>query len=188
MVDSAAGSRPSAIISLNRLMKRKQKMQRRFKGQFLQKVDSKGRMTLPADFRRVLENCDPEFQIDQVAQTILVYGDKRRPFFEGYSILSIAMVDEKISQMKTGSREQRAMERMFSGQAVHVYITESGQFVLTNKLREKLGITNEAFFTATGDTFQIWRPETFAEHEIDIEDLLDAGDDPKILLSRTAED
>jgi MraZ protein len=33
--------------------------------------------------------------------------------------------------------------------------------VLSPKLREKNGITNEAFFIASGDTFQIWAPDRY---------------------------
>ena len=36
-------------------------MARRFRGEIVQKVDGKGRVSIPAAFRRVLEQGDPEW-------------------------------------------------------------------------------------------------------------------------------
>ena len=45
---------------------------------------------------------------------------------------------------------------------------ETGRLVLPLKLREKIGLTvpGEALFLAAGDTFQIWKPETYEEQEV----------------------
>ena len=39
-----------------------QSLGRRFRGEGLYKVDSKGRVSIPALFRRVIESCDPNGQ------------------------------------------------------------------------------------------------------------------------------
>ena len=41
-------------------------------------------------------------------------------------------------------------------------------------LRDKLGISSEAYFIAMGDTFQIWKPEAFDASESAVDELLDA--------------
>jgi len=38
--------------------------------------------------------------------------------------------------------------------------------VLPAKLRQKIGLENEAFFIAAGDTFQVWKPETYEAEEL----------------------
>ncbi len=118
-------------------------------------------MSIPAAFRRVLEDCDPDWTDGLHSNLVLVYGDHRRKFIEGYSMISMDEVDGKISNMQRGSRERRYLEQMFSGQALQVQIDETGRLVLSPKLREKNGITNEAFFIASGDTFQIWAPDRY---------------------------
>jgi MraZ protein len=45
-------------------------------------------------------------------------------------------------------------------------VDETGRLVLPAKLRQKIGLDKEAFFIATGDTFQIWKPETYEEVEV----------------------
>ena len=34
------------------------------------------------------------------------------------------------------------------------------------RLRQKINLENEAFFIAAGDTFQIWKTETYEEEEL----------------------
>ena len=41
-----------------------------------------------------------------------------------------------------------------------------GRLVLPAKLRAKIDLDDEAFFIAAGDTFQIWKPETYETEEL----------------------
>ncbi|PIB24206.1 cell division/cell wall cluster transcriptional repressor MraZ [Amylibacter kogurei] len=148
-------------------------MAQRFKGEFVQKMDGKGRVSIPAAFRRVLEDCDPEHNPDREPQLVLVYGDHRREFIEGFTMTAMEEVDDKIAQLPRGSKPRRALERTFSGQAVQLQVNETGQIVLSPKLREKLGLTNQVFFIASGDTFQIWHPDTYEDQASAMDDYLD---------------
>ena len=62
----------------------------------------------------------------------------------------------------------------------------TGRLVLAKKLRDKIGITDEAVFVASGDTFQIWEPAAYAEHSASLEDWIedeaDEDFDPLTLL------
>ena len=58
------------------------------------------------------------------------------------------------------------LERLFSGLSEPAKVDETGRIVLSSKLRQKIGIEGEAFFIASGDTFQIWKPETYQEDEL----------------------
>ena len=69
---------------------------RRFRGESHHKVDSKGRVSIPASFRRVLEAADPNWQPGQNPELVIVYGDQRRNFLECYTIEAIEEVDAKI--------------------------------------------------------------------------------------------
>jgi transcriptional regulator MraZ len=156
-----------------------------FTGESTHKVDSKGRVSVPAAYRRVLEENDPDYANDKCPHLFLVYGDERRKFIEGYTVEAMAEVQAKISKKKRGTPKRRALERMFSGQTQQIQIDDTGRLVLSVRLREKLGITNEAFFIAANDTFQIWEPSTFAQTQAPIEALYqEYGDDfdPLMLL------
>ncbi len=166
-------------------------MARRFRGESTHKVDAKGRVSIPAAFRRVLEENDPDWTDGLNPNLIIVYGDKSRSFLEGYSMTAMDDVDEKIAKLPRGSKNRRMLERMFSGQAVQLQVDETGRLVLSPKLRDKIGITGEAFFIASGDTFQIWGPATYEAEASQFEDIyedFDEGFDPLTLLDTAPEE
>jgi len=139
---------------------------RRFRGESENKVDAKGRVSIPASFRRVLEQADPNWREGDTPELVIVYGDHRRKFLECYTMEAIAEVDAKIDAMNRGSKERKILERLFSGQSLPTTVDETGRLVLPAKLRHKIGLENAAFFIASGDTFQIWKPETYASEEL----------------------
>ena len=51
---------------------------RRFRGEGHHKVDGKGRVSIPASFRRVLESGDPDWTDGLNPNLVIVYGDHRR--------------------------------------------------------------------------------------------------------------
>ena len=141
-------------------------MVRRFRGESHHKVDGKGRVSIPALFRRVLEAGDPHWTDGLNPELVIVYGDHRRKFLECYTMEAIAEVDAKIAALPRGSVQRKMLERMFHGQSYPTSVDETGRIVLPAKLRTKIGIEDEAFFIAAGDTFQIWKPETYETEEL----------------------
>jgi len=139
---------------------------RRFRGESQHKVDGKGRVSIPALFRRVLEAGDPNWTEGLNPELVIVYGDHRRKFLECYTMEAIAEVDAKIAALPRGGMQRKMLERMFHGQSYPTSVDETGRIVLPAKLRAKIGIEDEAFFIAAGDTFQIWKPETYETEEL----------------------
>ncbi len=140
-------------------------MARRFRGESQHKVDGKGRVSIPALFRRVLEASDPNWREGDNPELVIVYGDHRRSYLECYTMAAIEEVDAKIDALPRGSMERKMLQRLFHGQSFPTSVDETGRLVLPAKLRQKIGIEAEAFFMAAGDTFQIWKPETYEAEE-----------------------
>ena len=103
-------------------------------------MDGKGRVSIPAAFRRVLEENDPEWTSGLNPNLIIVYGNTKRQFLEGFSVASISEVDDRIAALPRGSKSRRVLERMFSGQALHTNIDETGRLVLPQRIRDKVGM------------------------------------------------
>jgi MraZ protein len=145
---------------------------RRFRGEGLHKVDSKGRVSIPALFRRVIEACDPNWKEGLPPELVIVYGDSRKKYLECYTIEAIEEVDQKIGALPRGSIGRKTLERLFHGQSFPTSIDETGRLVLPAKLRQKIDISSEAYFIAAGDTFQIWNPETYEQDQAQTENWL----------------
>lgn len=161
----------------------------RFRGESRNKVDGKGRVSIPASFRRVLEAGDPDWTEGLNPNFVVVYGDHRRKYLECYTIQEIEAVEDRISDMPRGSQSRRILERLFSTQSVTTSVDETGRIVLPAKLREKIGLEDWAYFTSNVDTFQIWKPETYEAEELaKTEEFLDEMPedfDPLSLLDET---
>lgn len=158
-------------------------MARRFRGESDHKVDTKGRVSIPASFRRVIEAGDPEWTDGLPPRLIIVYGGATRDYLEGFTVQAMDEVDEKIAKHPRGSARRKAMERLYSAQALETEVDNTGRIVLPAKLRDKLGLEGMARFVASGDTFEIWnldRYDTMIEQEIDEE--LDPDVDPSAYL------
>lgn len=137
-----------------------------FRGESQHKVDGKGRVSIPASFRRVLEASDPNWTDGLNPEMVIVYGDHRRKFLEVYTIEAMDEVDAKITALKRGSRERKLLQNLFQAQAITTNVDETGRLVIPAKLRAKIGLDGEAMFVAAGDTFQIWNPETYEQEEL----------------------
>lgn len=158
---------------------------RRFRGESHHKVDLKGRVSIPASFRRVLEAGDPDWTEGLNPNLVIVYGDHRRNYLECYTVDAIDEVDDQIAALPRGSKERRVLEVLFSGQSHATQVDETGRLVLPARLRDKIGLEAEAFFIATGDTFQIWEPGAYTAAEKETEAWLDDFPDdfdPLVLL------
>ena len=141
-------------------------MSRRFRGESHHKVDTKGRVSIPASFRRVIERSDPNWKEGLPPELVIVYGDHRRNYLECYTMEAIEEVDAKIDALPRGSMQRKMLQRLFHGQSFPTTIDETGRLVLPAKLRSKVTLEKEAFFIAAGDTFQIWKPETYEAEEL----------------------
>jgi MraZ protein len=138
---------------------------RRFRGESQHKVDTKGRVSIPASFRRVLESADSNWKSGETPELVIVYGDHRRSYLECYTMQAIEEVDTKIDALPRGSMERKMLQALFHGQSFPTTVDETGRLVLPAKLRGKIDLDKEAFFIGMGDTFQIWQPETYDTQE-----------------------
>jgi MraZ protein len=140
-------------------------------------------VSIPASFRRVIQEGDPDWKDGLPPRLIIVYGGRTRTYLEGFTIEAMNEVDEKIAKHPRGSAQRKAMERLYSAQSMETEVDPTGRIVLPAKLRDKLGLDGMARFVASGDTFEIWNPDTYdAMVETDIHDELDPDVDPSVYL------
>ena len=140
-------------------------MARGFRGEGHLKVDSKGRVSIPASFRRVIEKGDPDWTRGLRPNLIIVYGLDSQLQLDCYTLNAMYEIEARIARMKRGSVERKMAERVFHGRAMDTQIDEDGRIVLPKFLRDKIGLETEAFFIAASDHFQIWKPETYEATE-----------------------
>ena len=165
---------------------------RRFRGEAENKVDAKGRISIPAPFRRILEEGDPDWSSGLNPNLVIVYGRRNRKCLECYSLRSIEIVDNLISNLPRYSNEREILERLLNSQSVQVQLDENGRIILPLKLRKLVDIESTAMFVGMGEKFQIWHPDNYTNDmyligkklsennlEEDLYNLLDSRQDTK---------
>lgn len=161
-------------------------MARRFRGSEEVKVDAKGRVSIPAKFRRVFEACDPGWEAGKRAQMVIVFGTRDWKNLQLFTIDAMEEIEAGIARMPRGSAPRNLLENLYQGHAEEAEIDGDGRLVLPQKLREKIGLGDSAFFISAGDSLKVWTPEAYAEEETLLESRvpeLEPGADPLSLLA-----
>ena len=156
-----------------------------FRGESRNKVDSKGRMSIPAKFRRVLEAGDPEWKSGANPNLVIVYGGKTRDYLECFTVEAMNDVVGRIMKMPRGSKKRLALSNLYLTLSIDASVDDTGRIVLPKEQRDKIGLADMAVFAGKGDTFEIWNPETYEATQaeaLEADDDFDPDADPSIYL------
>lgn len=148
-----------------------------FIGDFTFKVDGKGRMSIPADYRRELEQNDPSWADGLRPKVAIVQGSPRQTYLEAHTIADFKALAAEITAMDRGDMHRKVMERFILGTASILEIDPDGRLVLPGAMREKIDLAGEARIMGLGQTFRIWKPDTFVAHDVAGDWLMNQDDD-----------
>ena len=124
-----------------------------FLSTFENKVDSKGRVSVPSQFRSMMYG--KEFS------GIVIYQSSINKCIEGCSIERIQKLSEMIDDLDPTSKERDAFAAVILGGAAQLPFDSDGRVILPKNLMEFAGIKDKATFIGKGQTFEIWEPEMF---------------------------
>ena len=121
------------------------------------KVDAKGRVSLPSDYRAIVKELSTE---------IVCYRSLSAPCIEGCLEDSLDKLATEIENSTDFfSETQGNLTNLIFGDAKRFPFDSTGRIVLTEKLLQHAGITDSAVFVGKGRKFQIWNPENWAKEE-----------------------
>jgi MraZ protein len=127
-----------------------------FLSTFLNKVDKKGRVSVPSQFRAMLYG--EEFS------GIVIYESSINHCIEGCSIERIKKLSELIDDLDPFSKERDAFATTILGGAAQLPFDSDGRVVLPKVLMDFAGIKTQATFIGKGQTFEIWEPKKFEDY------------------------
>lgn len=123
-----------------------------FIGSALHKLDAKGRVSLPSDYREVLRE-------HGAADGFILVPAQGSDFHLALSRTAHEALVQRLGGMSYASPKQRAdTRRRFISNARPISLEDGGRFVLTQGEREALGLAREVRFVGDAETFQIWEP------------------------------
>ncbi len=136
-----------------------------FRGEFNPKVDGKGRVSIPADFRAVLADGDPRCPENPLPRVVVLHGPHLKGCLHAYTIDAMAEIEAGIRKLPRGSVERKRASRLILGKSWDTEIERDGRIVLPQNLRQQIGLEREATMVAMGDYFEIWNKATYLEVE-----------------------
>lgn len=121
------------------------------------KVDNKGRVSLPAEYRVIVKNLSTQ---------IVCYRSLSSPCIEGCTEELLEKLSTQIdSSMDFFSEEQDDLTSIIFGDSKRFTFDSTGRIVLSEKLIIHANITDVAVFVGKGKKFQIWSLDNWQKEE-----------------------
>ncbi|MEX2642013.1 MAG: hypothetical protein WD270_01075 [Acetobacterales bacterium] len=128
-----------------------------FYGTYLNKVDRKGRVSVPAAFRAVLDK--------RSAAGIVLRPSHKAPALDIYTVEYFESLNSRLGEMDVFSDEQDELALALFGDARELMFDSEGRIMLPRDLMDKIGIDANAAFIGRGESFQVWEPATAEAHK-----------------------
>jgi MraZ protein len=128
------------------------------------KVDKKGRVSVPAPFRAALGK----------ANEIAVFRALHHPALEACSLKHLETLSDSLEHLNLAPEVYELIETTIFGGAHQLPIDGDGRIVLPASLIEAVSIDEEAVFVGRRRTFQIWAPKTYSSFEAKARDAAKA--------------
>jgi MraZ protein len=126
-----------------------------FLSTFANKVDRKGRVSVPATFRAALDQ--------ERSAGVILYPSFKHPCLEGCGDERIEQIAESIDALDAFSEEAEALQTILAD-SVRLTVDGDGRVMLPKDLAEFAGIAETAMFVGLGKSFQVWEPAAFEAH------------------------
>lgn len=130
-----------------------------FLSSYVNGVDKKGRVSVPASFRAELAQ--------HSRQVVVVYAAPNEPYLFAWGYDDFVQFAERIKKLPPMSRERQRLARNILAAARPVAVDGDGRMMLPPELINKANIDGKALFAGQGDYFTIWQPEAFEQAQSD---------------------
>lgn len=128
------------------------------------KVDKKGRVSVPAPFRTAVASSP--------FQGIALYRHLNLPCLEGADLSFLEnLSDQLYEDYGLFNADQLSVATAILAESAQLAFDGEGRVMLPAAMKDFTGIDGQATFVGLGRRFQIWAPDRFAEHRMAQRDI-----------------
>jgi MraZ protein len=131
-----------------------------FKGTYRHRIDAKGRLPVPAPFRRALPG--RSLVLTLLDQCLAVYPP-----------LEWSRLESQLSHLPAFDRKAKALARLLASRASDCEVDTQGRILLPPPLRQGAGLGRDAVVVGVLNRFEVWSPEAWGTFLRESERLLD---------------
>lgn len=119
------------------------------------KIDKKGRVSVPARFRSNL--------VGRGFETVVLFPDFESNCINACDMGVMEGLLAKIGGFDPFSEDREADADVLMAEAIELSIDGDGRIMVPANMMEQVGFDGECLFVGRGDSFQLWRPAEFEE-------------------------
>lgn len=129
-----------------------------FVSSFTNRIDSKGRVSVPATFRAILTK--------EGGDGIYCYPSLDAPALDAGGQRLVNQIGELLEELAPYGDEKDQLATALYGDSTMLKIDSDGRIVLPGEMRLHAGIDDQVVFVGLGGKFQMWEPSRFEAHRL----------------------
>ena len=128
-----------------------------FLSTYINRIDKKGRTSIPSSFRSVLEQ--------NGLKGLICYPSPTLNSIEGCTFNRIKKLSDAIDSLGPFSEERSTFSSSILADSHQIEYDSEGRAILPAELLSSIGIIDEVAFVGMGETFQMWMPEIYNNYK-----------------------
>ena len=131
-----------------------------FLSSYENKLDKKGRVSVPASYRSYLSNLG--------YNGVICYPSFNNPSIEAWPQDRIEKISNTIDSLNPFEEKRDYFATSILSESINLQFDSEGRISLTSKLLKHAKIRSSMLFVGQGKTFQIWEPATFEKFRANV--------------------
>ena len=124
-----------------------------FLSTYINRIDKKGRVSVPSTFRNVLEQ--------NGLRGMICYPSPTLESIEGCTANRMQKISDAIESAGPFSDDRSAFSSSIFADSHQIHFDQEGRVIIPNELIAFAGIADQVSFVGMGETFQMWNPDTY---------------------------
>tara|TARA_B100001093_G_scaffold47548_1_gene40403 strand:- start:53 stop:508 length:456 start_codon:yes stop_codon:yes gene_type:complete len=129
-----------------------------FLSTYVNRLDKKGRVSVPASFRSYLSNLG--------YNGVICYPSFNNQSIEAWPQDRIEKISNSIDSLNPFEEKRGFFATSILSESINLQFDSEGRILLTTKLLKHAKIKSNMVFVGQGKTFQIWEPEIFEKFKV----------------------
>lgn len=142
-----------------------------FLSTYVNKVDKKGRVSIPASFRSTLA----DGLADGVPTEVIIFPSLQAQALDACPRSYLDHLSDALDNPNMPDEDRELIETTVFGKSVPLTLDPEGRVILPDHLMAFAGITENISFIGRRKTFQLWEPSALEAHEKATRDLARAN-------------
>ena len=129
-----------------------------FLSTYQNKLDKKGRVSVPASFRSYLSNLG--------YNGVICYPSFNNNCIEAWPQDRIEKISNAIDSLNPFEEKKDYFATSILSESINLQFDSEGRILISNKLLKHAKIKNSILFVGQGKTFQIWEPNNYEKFKV----------------------